>query len=658
MRRDRKLTDRNRDRDENLARRAGLFQRTLERRRVADEVRLRESVSMPLSTDKVEEPAETSVVPPALRSLTLPRLLNFSAADAPVAMQPWTVELAHTLLARAADKKLSLRLIWPAEIEELVTLHAMARLMVAFEHDFKGIKTLFYPGSNASRIALDKLASDRSQLVTLRQEMWNDGAPVNSARAPRKSAAFEALLTACNDVSCFSPEQRPPQLRDLIPTFIFNPKTSSWDSPLFSPLERLIRKVAKQARRKDMREQIGDDWRDCTVASGALLVMPRGLKRKEWKGALTPLAKRAGAAPDVLVIDATCRAQNADEAAVRRIPDFLIATSEKLGQTGALIITDDPATYFSLRYQLSKQGLQADSLAIAAEAEPGASFYSKSPKPGTWAPAHRAAVNFSVAILDRDAASLSLKFGRLADLVREEAPFLEDVFRSAQHFLMRVSHLPGGFVDLESADSEERDYLRRDLEWLRVEDPISEALRKGLLNDHRAQIELAVSKAKHLIDQCAKGTPLALKLLEQVRRFAIKTKEGLTILLSCRPDIAVAQRFLARTLGADWEVAKGRVEWMTFKDAWTALHARSDERRLVIVGMNRFVVRFALTHPEIPVGTQLLVPVQRAFSVEKTLLGMLSVDAFKPYKARIGALLAILKQRLAEVPNLEALTKS
>jgi hypothetical protein len=37
---------------------------------------------------------------------------------------------------------------------------------------------------------------------------------------------------------------------------------------------------------------------------------------------------------------------------------------------------------------------------------------------------------------------------------------------------------------------------------------------------------------------------------------------------------------------------------------------------------------------------------------------MLSVDAFKPYKARIGALLAILKLRLAEVPNLEALTKS
>jgi hypothetical protein len=220
-----------------------------------------------------------------------------------------------------------------------------------------------------------------------------------------------------------------------------------------------------------------------------------------------------------------------------------------------------------------------------------------------------------------------------------------------------VSQLPGGFIDLETPDSDERTALQRQLEWLKVEDPILQAMRLGHLNDYRAQIGEAITKAKALLESCHQGTPLAFRLQKLIVRFALKGKEGLTVLLPSRLDIAVAQRFLIRTLGPDWTTVAPHLEWLPFSDALAALNSRSEKHRLVVVGLNRSVMRFVLTHEEIPLGTTLLVPVQQALRSEKTLLGMRSLAALKPYHARIGALLATLKDGLKAVPNIENIAR-
>jgi hypothetical protein len=649
----RSLEDRNKDRVESLVGRREIFDRIAKQRVHA------KSISQTSATTKPPTPTDAFVPPPAVRTLTLPHILDHQHDDAPLQWQPWAADLVKALLARADDKKLSLRLLWPAEARDFVILHAAASLSRAFERDLQGLRTLYYPGSNATRLALDKVAVDRRQIQTLWKNLWGGGTRSEHLDALRRSAAFESVLTACNDVALYNPEERPPQWRELVPTFNFDPSTSEWQSSRVQPLDRLIRKVAKLARRKDLREAIDRPWRDRFEAPGALFVLPRGTKRKHWKDALTCGRGKCGVAPDVLLIDASARVQNVDSVATKRIPDFLETAYKAIGsRIGALVVTDDPATYFALRTQLTKPDQPLDCAVYAAEGDAAESLFSANAKSVSWAPQLRTPINFTVTILDQDAANLALKFGRIADAMREAGAGLEELFRAAQQFLMRTSHLPGGFLDLLSDDAEEQDYLSRQLEWQRVEGPIAAALQTGVLNTQRGQVEAALVKAHEHIEKCSNGTPLALKLREQVERYALRSTEGLTIIFPSLSDIAVAQRFLDRVLGLKWPQVQTRLECITLRTASETLHSRSEEKRLVVVGLNRSVLRLLMTHKEIPAGTHLLIPVQRAIGVVRTLEGLSATEALKPYKARTSGLRATLQQRLAEVPHLANLTRA
>ena len=162
---------------------------------------------------------------------------------------------------------------------------------------------------------------------------------------------------------------------------------------------------------------------------------------------------------------------------------------------------------------------------------------------------------------------------------------------------------------------------------------------------------------RHLAD-CQNGTPLAFKLRDQVKKYAVDSREGLTIVLSTPRNIAVAQRFLSRVLGDKWVAAKTRIDWLTLSQAWIELKSRSSHRRLVLVGLNPKIVRFLVTHPEVPTGTCVLVPLQRAVGVTQTLKGLVSSETLKPYRGRLSGLLKALDHRLAEINDIETLTRS
>jgi hypothetical protein len=223
---------------------------------------------------------------------------------------------------------------------------------------------------------------------------------------------------------------------------------------------------------------------------------------------------------------------------------------------------------------------------------------------------------------------------------------------------MRASHIPSGFADLHSSDVEEQDYLTRDLEWTRIEALINKALQQGDAAEQRAQIEDAIRRVhKHLAD-CEHATPLALKLQEQVQRFAVDSRDGLTIVLSSPRHIALAQRFLARALSDAWTAAQARINWLPLGRAPKELHCRSEDRRLLIVGLSARILRILATHAEIPTGTCLLIPAQKALGVTPMLRGLAADDTLKPYRARLSGLLSTLDKRLREIPDVDVLTRS
>lgn len=651
MRSHRNLNDRNQDREESLAQMRERVQRLLNSRRPAT------------STSKVriqaqrEEPAintpQTGVSEPqtARESFIAPKLATANRGPV-VVLQPWAIELARTLLCRANDRKISLRLLWPAEIDAVAGLHAIANLSRMLGTDLAGLRTLLYPGTHATWTVLDRFTTDRAAL----SELWRstyETAPI------RKSRSVEAVLEACNEIEQYTNEAPPPQVRQLIPAFIYDSAAKHWTSTKHLPLDRLIAKVTKLRRRELLRGRIQPEWCSAALAPGALLVLPRGMKRRDVKRAVAGDSSESCVKADVALIDARGRSAAADPRAMRRLPDFLKALYEGCGcPVGTLIVTDDPTEYFVLRQRLEQAGVHVDSTVLAGESDPHEWLASASPKANGWVPEIRRSVNFSVSILDKQAATLARRFGRIAEEVRDEGADIEEPFRLAQGFVMRASHLPGGFVDLYSEESGEREYLSRDLEWGRLEGAIRNILLRGGAAEQRKPIEDLIERVhKHLAD-CESGTPLAIKLKEQVQRFAVDSRDGLTILLSSPRNIAVAQRFLARELREGWEAAKHRVEWLTFARAPAELKARSEHKRLVIVGLSPRILRLLATHDEISTGTCLLVPAQKALGVTQTLSGMVTADALKPYRARLSGLLTTLNERLKELPDIEVLTRS
>lgn len=653
MRRPRSIQERNKDREESRSQLQERIKR-LAARRPPDS----NKVSVIRERARAAEPADPPppVITAAWTAEPASALLNLHAANqgTRLALQPWADTLVSTLLNRALDGRLSLRLLWPVEIDALAGLHAIASLYRVLKGELRGLRSLYYPGSRVTCTALDRIAIERRGLAALWRSFNNGAQPAV------ESSVVRAVLEACNHIELYHNEVSPPQLRQLTPAFMYEPGTKQWEHTKHLPLERLITKVVKLHLRDQLRERIETDWLNAAVAPGALLVLPRALKKRELREAFGQGKLHGAVKADVLLIDASTRSAAADARGIRRLPEFLKGLSESMSERpGGLIITDDPTEYFVLRDRLQEKGLLLDASVVAGEAESGDWLACALPKARAWVPVDRSLINISVTVLDQEAAILARRFGKIAEAVHDEELAVEEVFRVAQDYVIRSSHLPGGFVDLYSAEGGERDYLSRDLEWSRIEELIRKLLDRGSANTHRKQIEEAIARVREHLALCQNGTPLAFKLQEQVQRFVVDSRDGLTIILSSPRNIAVAHRFLERVLGKErWAIAQGRLEWLSLSQAAGGLRARSNHRRLVIVGLSPRILRLLATHQEIPVGTCLLVPLQRAIGATKVLEGLAVAPALRPYRARLSGFLATLKSQIARIPDISTLTRT
>lgn len=606
---------------------------------------------------KVEATKPAKPLPPAIRPFARPTYVPTRLADprregATVALQPWTISLVESLLGRAEDGRVSLRLVWPVELPPIVTLHGLGSLSRAFSRDLVGLRTLYYPGTQTSWTLFDRVTIDRTHL----QELWQQ---LLEKKAARSSEAFGALLSTVNAIQHFNATAPLPRMRQLLPAFLYDSDSKAFVATTRAPLDTLVAKVPKMHYRRSLHEKLDSAWANPELAPGAFLTLPRVLKRKQWKEAFAKPRRGTATPIDVCLIDATTRALNADVASVRRIPDLITDARAARGDSlGALIVTDDPTTYLVLREEFRRASIEVDSEVLVAESKPLDALLSPEPRASGWLPEDRPSTNFKVTILDSPAAKLAYKFGKIAEIIREHRPEAEEMLRRAQGFIMKTSHLPGGFVDLRDTGVESRDYLSATLEWPRVEAPIRAELATGRLNVARDRIENALKQARDYVLQCDDQTPLALRIKDEVLRRALNSTEGLTIVFPSRAVIAVAQRYLARKLGDAWPLANARLNWIALVDAESTLSARSAEQRLLIVGLRPAILRLLMTHAEIPKATEVFVPQQRAASVLPVLQCLASVPVLQPYRKRLALLLAELKKHLDDVPDLDALVKS
>ncbi|WP_199172910.1 hypothetical protein [Limnohabitans sp. JirII-31] len=574
-------------------------------------------------------------------------------ANETVAEQPWAKELVSAVLAAADQGGVTLCLVWPAKVTALPLLHALANVERVFARDLRGVRTLLYPGTHACRAPLHSVLATRETLSAFYRTLWvqqPNGA--FEAQSCTSSPAFLGALWALNDLTQHTPGAPNPSLAELVPTFVFDPSKRAWATTTSNPLERTLAKVERLALRRDLRQRVNLEWDSPIKAPGALMVMHHTARKESWRAALVDTALKGLGRPEVLLLDATDAAMRTNYAAVKRIPDFLSFAKENgFSDTGAVIVTDDPKSFFILRAQLRDAAGTFKTNVWAAESEDA--VLSAHPVAADWQPAQRSNSNFSVSIIDRDASQLALAFQRLtASAGSEESPAYQALLEACM-YILRLSNMPAGYTDLTvaSAEAGEGDYVSQQNAWTPVKLKLASVLDSGALNAVRDAVARAIAKAEKLLDDWSDATPMASRMLAEVRKHAVASRQGISLVLPSNRYVLLAHRFLQRKLGADWAAAEGRIEWHTLSAVGKTLTGDRKGKHFTFVGINPDVLRILVTHPEVPHGTAVLVAYRQAESTLTALTSMKDVDAFKAYRGRIGLLAQELERRLADVPN-------
>lgn len=574
-------------------------------------------------------------------------------ANEALSAHPWTKELVDIMLGSANKGVVTLCLVWPAKVTGLALLHALANVERIFAKDLRGLRSLLFPGTHTSRAQLHSVLANREMLSALYRNLWvqqpNGGFEVQSCTS---SPAFLGALWALNDLTQHTPSALNPSLAELIPTFVFETAERAWKTTTFNPLERSLAQVERLALRRDLRQKVNLEWGSPREAPGALMVMHHNAKKETWRAALADPALTGLGRPEVLLLDATEAARRTNYASVIKIPDFLsIARRSGFHETGAVIVTDDPKTFFLLRAQL-RDGVGTLSTKVwAAECED--MLLSSDPVPLDWQPVQRSNSNFSVSIVDRDASQVALAFQRLTSSAGNEDSPAYQALLEACLYILRLSNLPAGYVDLTAAasETEEIDYSSQRNAWSPIKLRLASVLDSGAFNTVRASVERAIARAEKLIDDWNEATPMASRMLAEVSKYAIAGRQRVCLVLPSKRYVLLAHRFLQRRLGPDWALAEGRIEWHTLSAVSKTLKGDLKGKHFTFIGINSDVLRILVTHPEVPHGTSALVAYRQAASTLSTLTSMKEVDAFKAYRGRIGLLAQELERRLAEVPN-------
>lgn len=518
--------------------------------------------------------------------------------------------------------------------------------------DLKGMRTLLYPGTHSTAAALQTLLVDRLVPSEMYRAMISvkEGNQRSELNAATESQSFKGVLEALNDIRIHNPSVHSPSLAEAIPSFVS--VNGQWSTPVGKPLERSITKVAKLAFRQQVRHAVSTEWDDLRQAPHALLVVHGNSNKPHWTKALQALIDASAPKPELLLLNATSAAQRSNYNAVRRIPEFLDHVRTRFyPSAGAAIVTDDPKTFFVLRARLAEMHVQFETKVYAGE---GADvLVSPNPMSSDWKPELRSNSNFSVSIVDRDAASVAATFQRLASEVGGDDSPGNKALMGACLYVLRLSNLPAGVVDLmDAAAANELDaHSVQKNAWTEVELGVRAVLASGALNEVRQDVDRVMKKARELVDAWNDGTRMADRLVASVSRFADKAKGRLALVLPSQKYIRLAHRHLQRKLGTKWPTTGPLLDWLTLANVGRTMAEDAEPRSYIFVGANADVLRILLAHRHVPHGTSVLLGYKQADSMLKTLHSMREPEALKAYRGRIGLLEQELQKRLDEIPN-------
>lgn len=569
--------------------------------------------------------------------------------------EPWLKKLADLILGVSSAGGLHVVLMWPGRITSLAVAHSLAALERLAIRDLLGLRTVVYPVMPSSFYRLNHFLLDRPRLCELVRKLWVTGPQGTHLAALRTDSHKAKFLGALLELDEREPETPYPTAAEVLPNFIFRPESEGWGDYQHRLLLRSITRL-RWHHRKEIRNDAFPFVGAPLTAPDALFGIAYGTKKEVWKKALgsAPFGQH-GRKPELLLIDATDELRQKDRRLNKRILDFIVTAKETLhDEPGTLIVTDNPATFSTLKKSLADDlKLHVESHVIVSEF--AGTGFSANAHPDDYVPAERSLRHYGFEILDREAAGVASKLLSLAKTLTDK-PTAAQACNDAAYYVLQLCHLPGGYRDLgQWLEADDRpDFVRSRLAWATHEAHLRGLMQAGGLGAHAHDVDVALGKAGKLVaDSWLEATPVALRLAKELGTIATKPNKRALVVLLKGPYIDIARQFLRRHFltSMPFENFEPRVTFVTHWELKKHLPTVADYDRVFFVGMNDRLLRLLVTSEEIPAGSTVLLSYAQAETYKRALLSLKSIEALKPFKGRISGMADELETRLKKIPS-------
>lgn len=561
--------------------------------------------------------------------------------------------LADLYLHAAQHRSRHIAMVWPASLQTLSVVHALATLRRWHEGDKQGVRGLLFPVKTNAFHRLNHLHFDRGSILRIANNLAEVNSNTTVTRSMRDKDPFFFSLTD-GSLSPVAGERLNPTIGELLPHFLATPDCVGWEACDSHLLARIRAKLARRAHARALQLNcavIGDPH----TAPDALFALDGRMSEDELRRACGALLRLGP--PEVVLVQATRAVRFAARGWKGRLARFCVMLEDVFGAhaPGVVVATDDPHAANLLKGALWEQ-----------YNKPDASRRSRTPHeyqilgipstvgaegllpPGAREAACPAPREFDVSIVDADAAKVARKLVHIASDAPGGREAAEPLMAAAS-FLSRLAALPCGVRHMSEylGGPDVSDRTRTVFDWPSHMGAVQEFECSVGVGDDRPALQECLQRGSQLFGNYHQATPFAHKLAALVANAVAGKKRRVAIVFTNALYRRLAERFLSEydqyPEGAAFESFRERVHLLSAAHLEEHLD-KVEGSTLVFAGLNEDCLRLLLTDDRIPAHSALLLTQRAGQFLRATLKPIVErMPEFKPYKPRMESILRQLR---------------
>jgi len=602
---------------------------------------------------------ENRILPPTAPAVSRAALgMRLRADDVDVEIRPVAAieGMAGHLLQAATSRRSTFLLLWPGSLGSLTIAHAVATAALWHSGDKQGLRTLLYPAKANFLHALNHAHLDRSDLVELALQLFEDSAIPN----PRVSVPLrekDSFWLSLNNLQPDDAERVHPSLAELLPHFFADANFEKWRACDGDMLRHIKARLKSLKDRRLLSSLATQSFSDPKTAPDAVFALSWKSSRQDIQTALRALEKARR--PDVLLVDLTRALRKKNPAWKANAIMFLECARKAwpINTPPAVFVTDEPWVRGQIQRLLNKNSAkrseiyewlhEADIPLYGEVCTLGRDGLLESSIPEPVSPSPK---DIQVAITDTEAAEVVEQIERLIPNLLE--PEWIRALEEASAYVEQLAALPSSTRMLVAwlSEADVPMAIRQNFSW-----PVYRSRLEQMLHDptfkRREQLKRIIDRGNALWENYANGTPMARKLADLIEEHT-RGSEKCRVVFTRPTARRLAERYFEEydgyPEGAGFEVLRDCVRFMVSKELDAELE-RAGGDTLIFAGLDEESLRELILSERISSPTYLLLTRRNAAYLKATLRAIDRTTGFESIRCRVEALL----RQLPEFPGLD-----